>query len=103
MEQRSGSWKVMLASGLILFFIVFLVFGFALDKLWFREDDLGTILNGLIHSWDDFVRVFSSDCRSFVTASNYQRTIPNIVSGFLRPIQNVVFTIVYFFFGVDPF
>jgi len=47
------------------------------------------------------VRVFSADCRSFITPVNYQRTAPNVISGFLRPIQNVVFSLVYPFFGVN--
>lgn len=78
-----------------------MLLGYAVDQIWFREDDLGTILNGIIRSWDDFVRVFSADCRSFITPANYQRTFPNVISGFLRPMQNVVFSVVYYFWGVD--
>lgn len=97
----SNKVQILLCSG-ILFTLTFVLLGFAVDKIWFREDDLGTILNGIIRSWDDLIRVFSADCRSFITPANYQRTVPNVISGFLRPIQNVVFSVVYYFWGVEP-
>lgn len=93
--------KLLLCSA-FLFIIVFCLLGSAVQQIWFREDDLGTILNGLMLSWDDVVRVFSADCRSFITPANYQRTVPNVISGFLRPMQNVVFTIIYTFWDVNP-
>lgn len=94
--------KQILLSSVIIFVLTFCLLGFAVDTFWFREDDLGTILNGIIRSWDDFVRVFSADCRSFITPANYQRTSPNVISGFLRPMQNALFSVVYYFWGVSP-
>jgi hypothetical protein len=95
-------WKLRLLYSIATFAIVFTVLFFAVDLIWFREDDLGTILNGIIRSWHDFVRVFSADCRSFITPCNYQRSAPNVVSGFLRPMQNVFYSITYYFYGADP-
>jgi len=95
-------WRQRLVYSLILFVLVVIVFGCAVDTFWFREDDLGVILNGIIDSWHDFVRVFSSDCRSFITPCNYQRTVPNVFSGFLRPIQNVIFSCIYAVCGTNP-
>jgi len=94
--------KQKLFLGLILFIITFMVLGFSVRELWFREDDLGTIINGLIRNWNDFIRVFSSDCRSFIVPVNYRRTEPNFISGFLRPVQNVFFTVIYYFWGFNP-
>lgn len=88
--------------GLALFIITFGILGFSVHELWFREDDLGTIVNGLIRNWNDFVRVFSSDCRSFIVPVNYRRTEPNFISGFLRPVQNVFFTIIYYLWDFNP-
>jgi len=88
--------------GVILFGVTFILLGFSVKELWFREDDLGTIVNGLIRNWNDFVRVFSSDCRSFIVPMNYRRTEPNFISGFLRPIQNVFFTGIYYFWDFNP-
>jgi hypothetical protein len=88
---------------LVIFSLTVLLFGCAVKQIWFREDDLGTIINGLIRSWQDFVRVFSSDCRSFIVPENYRRTAPNFISGFLRPMQNVFFTVIYYFFHFDPY
>lgn len=101
LSQKKSQWLLLALLSIILFALTFILLGFAVDCIWFREDDLGTILNGIIRSWDDFVRVFSADCRSFITPVNYQRTAPNFISGFLRPIQNVAFSIVYPFFGVN--
>jgi len=94
--------KQKLFLGFILFIITFIVLGFSVRELWFREDDLGTIVNGLIRNWNDFVRVFSSDCRSFIVPVNYRRTEPNFISGFLRPMQNVFFTVIYYLWDFNP-
>jgi hypothetical protein len=99
--QRARWWRRILCS-LLLFFVVALILGCAVDELWFREDDLGLIINGFIDSWSNFFRVLFSDCRSFITPCNYQRTIPNFVSGFLRPLQHFVLSIVYALWGVEP-
>ncbi|MBS1987802.1 hypothetical protein JST56_02305 [Candidatus Dependentiae bacterium] len=85
--------------GVLLFAIVFIVFATAVDTIWFREDDLGTIINGIIRSWDDFIRVLSTDARDFICPVNYHRSKPNLISGFLRPLQHVLFTIEYYFFS----
>jgi len=85
--------------GLLLFIVVFIVLTAAVDTMWFREDDLGTIINGIIRSWEDFIRVFSVDARDFICPVNYHRSKPNLISGFLRPLQHVLFSIEYYFFG----
>lgn len=82
---------------LFLFAIVFIIFAGAVDTIWFREDDLGTIINGIIRSWDDFIRVLSTDARDFICPVNYHRSKPNLISGFLRPLQHVLFSIEYYF------
>ncbi len=99
--QHSIARQRLLCS-LMIFILVFYVLYCSVDTIWFREDDLGTILGGIIRDWRDAIRVFLSDCRSFITPCNYQRTVPNVISGFLRPMQNVVFSVVYYFYGVDP-
>lgn len=102
LKNQNQKLRRLLVCSFILFIVTFFVYGFAVDKLWFREDDLGTILNGIIRDWHDAVRVFSSDCRSFISPANYQRTSPNVFSGFLRPLQNVVFSAVYWLWGTNP-
>lgn len=86
----------------ILFFIVMSVFYFSPTVLWFREDDLGTIMNGFIFSFDDFVHAFSMDDRSCICPINYQRSLANVISGFWRPFQHLVFTMIYGLFGMNP-
>lgn len=99
MKNRAALSKLFYS--IFIFVTVFLILGFAVDKIWFREDDLGTILNGLIYNLRDFVRVFSTDCRSFITTVNYTRTAPNFISGFLRPMQNVFFSLVHWWCGTN--
>ena len=84
---------------LLLFAIVFFVLAGAVETIWFREDDLGTIINGIIRSWDDFIRVLSTDARDFICPVNYHRSKPNVMSGFLRPLQHVLFSFEYYFFS----
>lgn len=84
---------------IILFAVIFLVLGTSVGKIWFREDDLGTILNGLVNSWQGLIKVFSTDVRDFICPVNYHRSAPNILSGFLRPLQHFLFTIEFFLFG----
>jgi hypothetical protein len=95
-----GRWGSVIL-GLVLFCTTVLLLGYAVDKVWFREDDLGIILNGLIRSWADFKRVCLADCRSFITPVNYQRTIPNVFSALWRPVQNWLFACLYPFAGVN--
>jgi hypothetical protein len=99
---QRARWRRRILCSLILFVLVVGVFASAVDTLWFREDDLGTIINGLMDSWRSFFRVLFSDCRSFITPCNYQRTVPNVVSGFLRPVQHIFLSLVYAIWGVDP-
>ncbi|MFH0898342.1 MAG: hypothetical protein V1855_02090 [bacterium] len=94
--------KKMLLS-LALFSITFCLLAYAVKELWFREDDLGVIINGLITSWDDFIRVFSADERSLACPVNYLRTNPNFISGFARPLKNIFFSLIYFFQGLNVF
>jgi hypothetical protein len=43
--------------------------------------------------------VLSTDARDFICPVNYHRSKPNLISGFLRPLQHVLFTIEYYFFS----
>lgn len=88
--------------GLILFTIVFCCFAFALNQTWFREDDLGTLINGRVKDCTSAVRVFFTDCRSFITPCNYQRTVPNFISALWRPLQNYIFSLIFYIFGPEP-
>ncbi|KKQ33449.1 MAG: hypothetical protein US49_C0001G0129 [candidate division TM6 bacterium GW2011_GWF2_37_49] len=88
--------------GLILFTIIFCCFAFTLNQTWFREDDLGTLINGRVKDWTSAVRVFFSDCRSFITPCNYQRTVPNFISALWRPLQNYIFSLILYIFGPWP-
>jgi len=95
-------WQRRLICSLILFILVVAIFGFSIENLWFREDDLGSILNGIIRNWRDAIRVFTADARSLITPMNYQRTTPNVISGFLRPMQNAFFSCIYCMWGINP-
>ena len=93
--------KIVLA--FTLFLITVTLLACAVKQLWFREDDLGVIINGLIRSWDDFIRVFSADERSFACPVNYLRSNPNVLSGFARPLKNIFFSLVYYFQGLNVY
>ena len=79
--------------------IVFCFFATAINQTWFREDDLGTLINGRVEDWASAVRVFFTDCRSFITPCNYQRTVPNFISALWRPLQNYIFSLIFYIFG----
>lgn len=85
-----------------IFLSTFVVCGFFVGDLWYREDDLGQIINGLMRTGDDIKRVFSADEREFLTPSNYKRSKANVVSGFYRPIKHIFFTLIYNLFGLEP-
>jgi len=87
--------------GLIIFSVTTLLFYLMPRELWFREDDLGTIINGLVKDWNSFFRVFTADCRSFICPINYQRSLPNVLSGLLRPMQNLVFSLIHSVVGLN--
>lgn len=95
------AWTIRVLFSLILLIVVFSVFASVVDKIWFREDDLGTIFSGLVSGWKSALRVFKADCRSFITPCNYQRTVPNFVSALWRPVQNYIFSVVYHIWGAD--
>lgn len=88
---------------IFLFFTVFLILGLSVNEIWFREDDLGTILNGRVSSLQSFIKVFLTDVRDFICPINYRRSAPNFLSGFLRPLQHFLFTIEYYFFGNNAY
>jgi len=51
--QKKSQWLLIALLSVTLFALTFLLLGLGVDRIWFREDDLGTILNGIIRSWDD--------------------------------------------------
>lgn len=93
--------KIVLA--FTLFMVTVTLLACTVKQLWFREDDLGVIINGLIRSWDDFIKVFSADERSFACPVNYLRSKPNVLSGFARPLKNIFFSLVYYFQGLNVY
>ena len=97
MTQRGK--KILLSH--IIFFVTFFLCAYVVKELWFREDDLGQIINGIIRNWNDFLRVFSSDERDLIVPINYRRSNPNFISAFVRPLKNIFFTMVYYFHGLN--
>ncbi len=97
--KKSLALKIFLA--IALFSSTFFILGYATSEMWYREDDLGQIINGIIRTKDDFIRVFSSDERDLICPENYRRSKPNVLSGFVRPLKNVFFTITYYLYGLD--
>jgi hypothetical protein len=89
--------------GLVIFTLTFIACAYAVKELWFREDDLGQIINGIIRGWDDFLRVFSSDERDLIVPINYRRSNPNFISAFVRPLKNIFFPITYYCYGLDVY
>ncbi|MBY0353670.1 hypothetical protein K2W90_04880 [Candidatus Babeliales bacterium] len=86
---------------LAIFIIVFSIGALPVDKIWYREDDLGQIINGLIFSKEDALRVIKADEREFIVPMNYRRSKPNFISGFLRPLKHFFFTVVYALCGLE--
>jgi len=76
---------------------------YSVKKIWFREDDLGQIINGLVGVKRNVIDLFSHDERDNIVPINYRRSAPNMVSGFLRPIKHIFFTIIYKFFGLKAY
>lgn len=87
--------------GTVIFTATLLVFGLSVDQIWYREDDLGQIINGIMRSKEDVVRVFTADEREFIVPVNFKRSKANFVSGFLRPIKNIFFTGIYAVWGLQ--
>ncbi|MCK4650892.1 hypothetical protein KAT08_01830 [Candidatus Babeliales bacterium] len=88
---------------LILFLSIFLIFAFSIKQLWFKLDDIGTIVDGLIKNWNDFLKVFSTQSRDFTAPINYKFSKPNFISAIYRPLINIPYTIIYYFFGLDAY
>lgn len=88
-------------SSLGIFVCTLLTFGLSVDQIWYREDDLGQIINGIIRSKEDVVRVFSADERDFIVPINFKRSKANVISGFLRPLKHVFFTGIYAIWGLE--
>jgi hypothetical protein len=88
---------------LILFATVFVTFAFCIHDLWFKGDDLGSIINGLVKKWSDIPSIFSADTRFYMTPMNYKFSRPNFISALYRPIQYFFFTAIYFLFGLNAY
>ncbi len=97
--KKERSQKLFLS--IVLFAVAFTLFGFCVKENWFREDDLGQIIYGLIKKPSDIPRVFSADERDFTVPANYSRSKANFISGFMRPIKNIFFSVIYYFFKLD--
>jgi len=95
-------WAVLSLLSILLFVGVFSFYTHSEGELWFCDDDLGIIINGMIKTPKDLVRVFTVDERTMLVPQNYSRSKANVISGFLRPVKNVFFTIIASFWGVDP-
>lgn len=87
--------------GFSIFIFVFISFTFAIKGYGWCVDDLGVILNGLISDFSSFCRVFSEDMRNYASTYNYNLPQPNFISGFLRPMEQVFFSITYHLFGTN--
>ena len=97
-EQIIPREHKLLLFSLVIFFVIFTLIASAIKNIWFREDDLGTVYNLQVHSLQDLATLFSTDDRATICPVNYQRSKPNLLSGFLRPMQHLVFTLIYPFF-----
>lgn len=95
--------KKTLFLGSLIFIIVFCIFSFSIKSNWFFMDDLGIIINGLIKNFSDFIRVFTDDMRNYAVTYNFKSPKSNVISGFLRPMQNLFFSITYHLFGLNPY
>ncbi|MCF7799651.1 hypothetical protein K9L05_00595 [Candidatus Babeliales bacterium] len=88
---------------IILFSIVFTILAIAGCNLWFCIDDIGSILGGLLKKSSDFLKIFSTDCRDYITPANYKFSKPNFISALYRPMHNLVFSGIYYIFGLNPY
>jgi hypothetical protein len=86
-----------------LFSIVFLFFAWSVKELWFKLDDIGTIIDGMITSVKDFLYVFSTQSRDFTAPINYKFSKPNFISALYRPLINIPFTITYYLAGLNAY
>lgn len=95
-------WQVLGLLSLALFIGVFGFYTRSVGDFWFQDDDLGIIVNGMIKTPKDFVRVFSVDERTLLVPQNYSRSKANVIAGFLRPLKSVFFTIIATIWGIHP-
>jgi hypothetical protein len=95
--------KKLIFCSIIIFLTVFISYAIAIKGNWFGVDDLGYILNGLIKNVKDFFRVFTEDSRYYSRTYNYNYPLPNLFSGFLRPLQQIPLSITYHLFGPNPY
>lgn len=100
-DQKRPRYGLVIA--LIIGFFIAGALGSAVDEIWFREDDIGTIVNGLVYSKQDFVHVMSIDDRNCICPANYYRSKPNLFSGFLRPLQHFLFSLLYPIIGLNAY
>ncbi|MBU1007693.1 glycosyltransferase family 39 protein [Candidatus Dependentiae bacterium] len=99
--MKNKDKKILL--GTAIFTFVFISFTLAIMGHGWYVDDLGVILNGLIIDLSSFCRVFSEDMRNYASTYNYNLPTPNVLSGFLRPMEQVFFSITHHLFGTNIF
>lgn len=97
--MKKSHKKILIALG--IFAAVFIPFGIAIAGGWFCIDDLGVILNGLISKFSDVGKILTDDSRNYATTYNYNLPKSNVVSGFLRPLQQFFFSLIYHTFGLN--
>ncbi len=102
-NQRTYRTHKIFGGALFVFTIIFIILATSVNEIWFREDDIGTIRNGIVSSWQDVQHLFSTDVRNFICPINYQRSRPNFLSGFLRPFQHLIFTLILPWFNFNPY
>jgi len=86
-----------------IFVGVLIPYAIAYRNFWFSQDDLGVIINGMVKDWKSFFKIFTDDIRNYITPYNYNVPQPNILSGFLRPMQNIFFSITHTLFGFNAY
>ena len=95
-------WKKLFLS-LFLFLFIFCIFAFSVKEIWFKLDDLGVILNGIIKNFKDFIKVFSDDERNYIYPINFNVPKANFITGFYRPFQHIPFSFIYYFFKFNAY
>ncbi|MBD3231375.1 hypothetical protein GF322_01800 [Candidatus Dependentiae bacterium] len=88
---------------IFLFLMVFIIFAFLGRDVWFQVDDVGNIAGRIVRSLNDLFKLFTEDERTYIYPINFTIPKPNFISGFYRPLQHIPFTIIYNFFGFNPY